>query len=410
MIYIIIIFLFLGLSYVYDYRGKEQNRLFWWIFMLVLLICVAGFRYQMGADSIRYEKYYEESPTLGRLKLSDFQNSRFAPFYVLLTSICRTISSEFMLMQFVEAIVVNGVFFLFIWRQTKHIFIGGFLYFFFLYIMLNMQVLREAFAVSIFLLSWPYFVSGKWLKYYLCCLLAFMFHVSSIVLFVLPLINLPIIRELFVFGKRTWVIVPVVLIISFSISYFLFDFIKVLAITESMVERANAYSKDQLGGNVLNVMGSAGQFTRFILYPLIAMYFLKKNRSAAQSDSKDAIAMERMSLVAIYAATMTIGVFILNRYIHYFEIFALLQVANWTYSEFKGSGRKISLNFAYWMFILLPLFSVQYYMEYNAYVNKTRTLKNIDMYWPYSNQFDREISDTRKKAIENSQRYFGSYR
>lgn len=404
MIYLTIIFLFLALSYVYDYRGKEQNRMFWWIVMLVLLICVAGFRYKMGEDSIRYEKYYADTHTLGQLKGSDFTNTRYAPLFIFINSLCRTITPEFMLLQFLEAIVVNSVFFFFMWRHTKHIFICGLLYFFFLYIMLNMQVLREAFAVSIFLLSWPYFVTGKWLKYYLCCGVAFLFHISSIVLFLLPLIFVPGIRGLFVFGKRTLIILPLIIAISLSINYFFFNFIKVIAITESIAERANMYSKDELGGNTLNLMGSIGQFIRFILYPLVAMYFLRQKRNGAHRKSKDVPAMERMALVAIYVAAMSIGVSILVRYIHYFDIFALIQVANWVYGTIKVNGRHIGLNFAYWVFILVPLFSLQYYVEYNAKANETGTIRNIDMYWPYSNQIDRDISASRKKAIEHSQR------
>lgn len=406
MIYIIIIFLFLGLSYVYDYRGKEQNRLFWWIVMLVLLICVAGFRYQMGEDSIRYEKYYADTHTWSQLKMSDFTNTRYAPFFVLFNSLCRTITPEFMLLQLLEAMVVNTVFFMFIWKHTRHIFLCGLLYFFFLFIMLNMQVLREAFAVSIFLLSWPFFVSGKWLKYYLCCIAAFLFHISSVVLFLLPIIFVPGIRELFVFGKRTLIILPAIIILSFSINYFFFDFIKLIAITESIAERASTYSKDELGGNTLNIMGSVGQFIRFILYPLVAMYFLRLKSRAPHRKSKDVPAMERMALVAIYVAAMSLGVAILIRYIHYFDIFALIQVSKWVYGSIKINGRYMVLNFAYWMFILFPLFFTQYYMEYNAKANQSGTIRNIDMYWPYSNQIEREISTSRKKAIEHSQRYF----
>lgn len=373
--------------------------------MLIVLICVSGFRYQMGGDSIRYEKYYADTPLIYRLGLRDFQGTRFAPLYIILSSLCRTVTSEFMLLQFVEAIVVNGVFFLFIWKHTRHIFFGGLLYLFFLYITLNMQVLREAFAVSVFLMSWPYFASQQWLKYYLCCLVAFFFHVSSIVLFVLPMINLPVVRELFVFGKRTLIIVPIVLAISFSIQFFLYDFIKLIAVTETMSERANVYSKDELGGNTLNILGGLGQMTRYVLYPLVAMYFIRSRNLGLSRKTKEEVAMERMAMVGVYAATMCIGVTILIRYVNYFEIFALIKVADWVFTGFRVNSRVIALNFVYWMFIMLPLFGAQYYMEYYATVNKTGTLRNIDMYWPYSNQFDREVTPTRKKAIENSQRF-----
>ena len=116
--------------------------------------------------------------------------------------------------------------------------------------------------------------------------------------------------------------------------------------------------------------------------------------------------MERMALLAVYVASMSIGVAILVRYIHYFYIFALLQIANWVYGRIMVNRRRMSLNFVYWIFILIPLFSIQYYVEYNAKANRSGTIRNIDMYWPYSNQISREISTSRKRAIEYTQRTF----
>ena len=406
MIYILIIFLFLGLSYVYDYRGKERNRTFWWMVMLVLLICVAGFRYQMGQDSIRYEKYFAETPVISHLSLSDFKNTRFAPLYIILSSICRTITPEFMLLQFVEAITINCIIFMFIKRHTHHIFFCGLLYFFFLYVVLNMQVLREAFAVGIFLLSWPYMESRQWLKYYALCVVAFFFHVSALALFLLPLIFVPGIRELFVFGKRTWIILPVLIAVSFLIKIYFFDFIKLIALTETMAERANVYSKDDMGGNMLNLMGVAGLLFRYVLYPLIALYFIKRNAAASGEGRREVTAFERVTMAGLYVVALSVGVMIFIRYINYFEIFALITIANWAFTSFRSNGRAVVLNFAYWIIITVPLLSAQFYLEYMQSFNKTNTVKYLDMFWPYSNQIDREIAPNRKKAIEMILRKF----
>ena len=50
-----------------------------------------------------------------------------------------------------------------------------------------MEILRETLAICVFLLSLKYFFSNKWLKYYILCFIAFMFHLSAILLFFLPL-------------------------------------------------------------------------------------------------------------------------------------------------------------------------------------------------------------------------------
>lgn len=405
MIYLVIILSFLVLSYIYDYRGKEKNRLLWWIIMLIVLICVSGFRYQMGQDSIRYEKYYEDCPPIDRLSWKNFQNTRFAPLYIILSSICKTLTSEFMLLQFIEAIVVNSVFCWFIWKHTKHIFFGGLLYFIFLFIVLNMQVLREAFAVSVFLISWPYFESRKWLQYYLFCVVAFFFHVSALVLFLLPLVFVPGIRELFVFGKRTIIILLILLVVSFLIQLYLFDFVQLIALTETMAERASVYSKDELGGNRLNIMGAVGLLGRYVVYPLIAMYFLRKARGNKVRKAAEVPAFERVTLVGLYAVSMSVGVMILSRYVNYFEIFALIMIADWVFTKIYINKRLIILNYVYWLMLLTPLFAVQFYVEYWMKLNKSGTIRYMDMFWPYSNQFDKDISPNRKKAIEYTRKY-----
>ena len=102
MLYIFILLLiFIGI-YQYDYRHVDRGRLFYWILLLIIFICLAGFRYRMGTDSINYETTYERDiPTLDRLKLMDFYDLRYMPGYILLASVSRTISNEFMLLQFI---------------------------------------------------------------------------------------------------------------------------------------------------------------------------------------------------------------------------------------------------------------------------------------------------------------------
>ncbi len=402
MIYIAIISTFLILSYAYDYRGREKHRLFWWLLMLLVLICLAGFRYQMGGDSARYERYYEDSPKLSELRPGDFRHTRFAPLYIIFSSLCRSITPEFMLLQFIEAIIVNAIFFRFIWKNTRHVFFCGFLYFIFLYIILNMEVIREAFAVSVFLLSWPLLEKRRWIPYYAMCVLAFFFHMSAIALFLIPVIFLPGIRELFVFGKRTLIIIPILIALSFVIKYFLFDFIRLIAVTESMAERASTYSRNELGGNTLNVMGAVGGIVRYSLYPLIALYFLKERDNGERRKGKDAPLMERMALVGIYASTLSIGVMILIRYVNYFEIFALIVMARWFFTGVWFRGKLVRLNFVYWMVIAAPLVFTQFYVEYWTTMNRSGTIRIIDKYLPYSSQFDQEMPQKRKRAIELS--------
>ncbi len=402
MIYLIIIIAFLVLSYCYDYQNYQKGRNTWWLIMLILLICVAGFRYKMGSDSVRYENEYNQLPTFTSLNVRDFINSRYAPLYVVLCAICRSITREFVLLQIVVAIFVNTVFFRFLYRNTHKIFIAGFFYFVFLYLMLNMQVLREAIAVSFFLLGWKAFAKNKWLVYYAYVTVAFLFHVSSILLFLLPLIKLRWIREMFIFGKRSWIIVPLMLALSFGIKFFLFDFVQAIAMTESMSERAQTYAEDDLGGATMNIFGTLGWLVRSICYPLISLYYLKRMGADRNPYFRQ---IEMMCMLSIYFGELAVGVTILNRYLNYFMVFQFLIMSYFMYTRsFDILRFKLRLRFVGWMMLLVPLLGVVFYIDYNAKVNRSGNLKSYDMYYPYSNQFDKEVAPNRRRAINYSRR------
>lgn len=402
MIYLAIIIGFLALSYCYDYREFQRGRLMWWIIMLVVLILVSGLRYRMGADSIRYENTYDELPTLSTLDSRDFSTSRFAPLYVLLCAVCRSISRDFVVLQMVVAIFVNTVFFLFIYRNTRKIFITGFLYFIFLYIMLNMQVLREAIAVSFFLLGWKYYVKNNWILYYCFAATAFFFHVSAVVLFILPVLKLPKVSDFFTFGKKSWIILPSILILSFVIRLFFFDMVQALAFTEAISERAQTYSEDELGGETLNIKGTLGWLFRTCIYPLVGLYLLKKNGKEYSYKTRQ---IEIICMAGVYVSILCLGVMILQRYLNYFMIFEFIILSYVIYEPYLNIGRaKIRLKYLGWITALAPLICFVMYFDYGAKLNRSGTLRAYDMYYPYSNQFDREIAPNRKRAINYNRR------
>lgn len=402
MIYLIPTILFLVLIYFYDYRGKSSGRLTWWIVMCVGLICIGGFRYKMGIDSIKYENYFTWLHPIQELNAGDFRHTRFSPLYIVLSSLCRSLTSEFMIMQFVVSTIINVTVFRFLWQNTRHVFFAAFLYWIFLFLNLNMEVLREALAVSVFLWAWPFYRSSRWLWWYVAAVVAFFFHVSSIVLFILPLLWLPGVRTLFRFGPQAIVMCLLSAGIAFAINHWFFDFVRLVAVTENMAERAVVYSRTELSGNTLNIFGALGQIVRFVLYPLLALWFLKKHREG-EEPSEAWQKKELLALTGIYVAMATLGITILQRYNNYFLFFSFIVTADWAFTSFKTGVRWIQVRFIYWMFLFLPLFGFQFNSYFNN-MNPSGTIRTYMMYYPYSNQFEREIAPDRARAIRYSRR------
>lgn len=405
MIYFIVLAALLFLSYRYDYCKKSQGRLFSYLVMFAVLVLIAGLRYRIGTDSVRYERYYEEFPYIWELRKNYFLKVRFEPGFVILMSLCKSITSDFTFFQFVCAIVTNSAVFYFIYKNTRHIFFGIFLYSFILYTQLNFEVLREAFAVSIFLLAWIPLKRNNLLVYYLLILLAITFHVGSTLCLLCPLFFIPGLNYFFTFGKRTLFICIGILAIGFTMNYLFFDFIKLLSISASITDRATAYSKNELGGSTLNLFGALGTSIRWVIYPLVSMYFINyrtiKKHGKLSSDLKR---LEALSLMSVYIGLISIPIQILFRFNDYFFFFSIAIISSFIFSQLTFKHKTYKLNFLYWIILLIPLFYIQARGQI-AGVNNSGSLKAYMSYYPYASRLDRE-EDRHREAIF---RYYKSW-
>lgn len=111
MLYIFIWLLLLVLSYQYDYLRREKNKSFCYVVILILFILIAGLRYRMGVDSIRYERGFMNYPTIDDLSAHDFIYSSHQPLYLIFCSFVRFLSDEFWVMQMLHSLLVNVVVF-----------------------------------------------------------------------------------------------------------------------------------------------------------------------------------------------------------------------------------------------------------------------------------------------------------
>lgn len=400
MIYLIPVLAVLAGCYIYDYRRRTDGKFLLWIILLITFICIAGFRYRMGGDTIQYNIYFEKLPTLNRLSAINFAENRYAPGFIALCSFCKTIVNDFMLVQFVVSLIVNSVVFYFFWKNTKNPFFALFLYSFLLYLALNMEVLREALAVSCFLLAWPFFRDGKWIYYLCCCAIALLFHISAIVLFLLPLICVPGIKFFFKFGVRTWFVCGFLLAFSFLISYFFFDFIKMIAITDNMMERADAYANNVWGGShSLNISGFITKTIKYILYPALAMYFINESRKNKIENDSSLEKKEALAVTSIYISIVSVSILILQRYNNYLLFFPFLLISDWMFSTFKVGAKKVKMGFVSGMIIILPLIILSFTTFYFQPINKEGTIRTYMLYYPYTSGFDKALDPDREKLI-----------
>lgn len=401
MVYLFALILILIGVARYDYLRFERGKLFYIVLLFLVLVCISGFRYRLGSDSVAYSRFFDRTPTLMELRPIYFDQSRFAAGFVLFTSFCKTISGEFAFMQFLLSLILNSVVFRFFYKNTKHFFFAVLLYYFFLYTDLNFEVLREMLSVSVFLLAWPFFREGKWLWYYGMCILASFFHLSAFFLFLLPVICIPGVNNLFKYGKRTFIIGIFVLAIGFAINHYFIDFIRLIAFSEAVDSRADLYSKSKMGGsNSLNIAGIIMTILRLVLYPCLAMYALNKIKAREIINSLSFQKIENLSIASIYISLLSITVFILMRFNNYLLFFPILLISDWVFTEIYVSNKRIRLQFVSWFIFFLPLFVSQFYSLYFYKIGHSGIWHSYMKYYPYESIFTNELDRDREKIIK----------
>lgn len=404
MIYIIILILILIGIYRYDYREIRIGNLAYWILVCTILILIAGLRYRLGTDTIVYMRHYENLHPITKLTAGDLQNSRFAPGYIILTSAFKALSPDFVYYQFFHALVFNTVVFYFIYKNSRNKFFGLLIYFIYLYFIMSFQQMREALAVAIFLLAWPAFRDGKWIWWYISALFAVTFHVSASIMFILPIICLPGIRQMFVFGKRTIFVCLGIMFLAITIHAMFFKYIELLALSESITERAEAYDKSELGSSTFNIVGATVFLFQYILYPILALIF---TRTRNKKKSLNRFNKEKgFVLMSIYVSIFTIYIAIIGRFNNYFFFFTIVFLSSWVFQTLKVNGKRYRLKFIAWMILFVPMFTVAIYNTYYISVNKSGNLKIYMFYYPYNSVLDEGRDANREKAMSIMMRRF----
>lgn len=356
MIYFIVTFILIFFSYHFDYRNQKKGKQAAYYIVILMFILVAGLRYRIGVDSIRYEAQYLSLPTFIELLSFDFSSVRAEPGYVILNSIARSFSDSFVAMQFLHATFVNIAILHFFKTHTTKIFSASLLYFIFPFMYLNYmcEVMRESCAVVCFLTGWIYFKKRQWLKYYFFAILATLFHVSGFVTLFLPLLYLPGLRSFFVLDKRMIFVLITTFLIGGAINVWLFDYIQALTFFDSLQDKAEMYADSDLSGMTVNIKGILAMFIP-ILYPWISFLLICKKNGGSEINRE----LEFMLAICFIFIVLSIPIALAYRYTNYFYPFAIITICNCLFQPVSFCHKIRQFAFRAWILILFPLISFE---------------------------------------------------
>jgi len=188
LVYLVVLFtIFFCIWLGSKYPGQKTNRVCA-VFCCFLMVLVAGFRYRVGTDSLLYQDLYGFYPTIGQLTHQKIFSSRWSPLFVVWFSFWRTLSSSFVLYQFVYAIILTHAVYLTLRQNTRLVLFGLALYFVYAFPYFTFDICREGLAMSVFLYAFYFLRKEKIFLYYLIVVPAYFIHPGAFCVWFVPLL------------------------------------------------------------------------------------------------------------------------------------------------------------------------------------------------------------------------------
>ena len=373
------------MSVRYDILRKKAGREQWYKLLLVALVLVAGLRWRLGVDTPNYIfSFYYTIPDFRHLTFEDIDATK--PMWILLNSIVKSLGGRFYIVQIIQAIIVNVLYFLYIRKHSKYIFTCVLFFFLYCYTNQNMEEMKASISVVLCLFGNDYVLEKKWMRAYVLYTLAVLFHISAFLILLTPLF----------IHLRFNVTGTFVLIASFFLGYILQanlgDYLAMLdAADETIANRAQLYAESerylQQGGNVFFYIV---HIIPFILYSVICYFYTKR-----KGLDKQILQLEPFLMCGLVCIVFQMNVQIFYRYVHFYAIYLVLFFAqsfcDMILRDKKSNG---GTSYAKSMLIFLPL---MFCMLYSYNVKYMR-------YYPYSSVIERSVDRQREMHYINCNR------
>ena len=373
MLYILILLYILICIVHFDLNANVRYRFTCYFFLLFILVLLSTIAYRIGTDANTYQYDYQYIKPIYNISLDYlFEFEKYQPGYVLFLTLCKAISPSYYFFKFIYSVIINGAIFYFINNNTRYIFLAVFSYVLGSYMYFNFEIFREGMAVATFLLSLKYYYRHQWMKYLMIALLAFSFHSSAVILFVLPLFsnikinNTTLLLSICVFS---------ILIIASSMVKPLVE--QTLALFETFNENYSSYLDSEKYGESTLSISRLFNYAMNILFPLFML------RQFVKTNSLKPYYVFMLVSIGIYIISQIIPIFYrFNNYFRYFSIIFYIDIFRYLSSSFRQRNFIfIALSICYISLSLRPYFaeiddtgiqSFHRYYPYSSIIDKTR--------------------------------------
>jgi hypothetical protein len=336
----------------------------------------------VGGDSLFYENYFEYMPTLKEV-LDFLQNDNYLnyqPLWVLLVSVSKTVFNHVVFFHFLHSILFNVALFFFLKRYTDRpfavllIFFSSLIYFYF-----SFEIQRQTMAIAVFLLSIRYLEERKWLIYFSMTLVAYFFHVSAVILFILPLFNMLKFRMVYLY---------LVLAISFVMFFFRFELLEIIKpvlVNDYFKLKMQAYSEKQFS--------SLGFWSFFSVRVLLFLPLMLYNLKQLKQESRFNWFYPAFLFISVLAQFF-VGA---ERLLNFLMPVYLVLVVEFFFHDYKLIEKKVLRLFIAGT-VVLHIFFI---MNYKLFTVNEYGQRYISVFFPYNSVICPEINEERELFYKN---------
>ncbi len=392
MIYIGIIILIVYGIVKYDiYSSNKYRKTFFKLIFLVLWF-LAAFRYRIGNDTADYMYEYMHSLAISDYSWDNiFGNINRRPGWNILIGICKQIGNDYVIFQLFHSTFVNYTIYCLIKKYSPKIYISTFVYFILFYTNLCFDAMREALAVAVFLWSINSFIRNKWIQYYLIAYIASLFHISSVIVFILPLVKL--LRP----TKVVLICIFVCCCILLTTYQFINEYLLQLQIWGEVGDfgsKATGYLSNenyQFNGTLISVIKAA---ITGVLIPFSFVYYYYTKKEDCSNW------LIQINIIYILLNILNVGAPLFYRFQSYICIIYVILISKCCF--YLLAEKKLHLltrQFA--IFVILICISYYPIKRYFMPFPLKPEIMNYRLYSPYKTVFSKEIDITRESMRDH---------
>ena len=384
--------------YHYDIKGNEIRKDFWYGFTLFVLVMISGLRYRIGGDTINYMySYYHQIPYIWEISFIDIDALPFEPLYCFFCSVVKSLGVKFFVFQFLHAIFVNGLILAYIKKHGDYPFTCVLFYFIWMYALYNFEEMRSSMSLAVCLYANDYLIEKKWIKCFLLFIVGCLFHYSTILLLITPLL-------LFL---RMNIIGGVFLMLAFLAGFILQknfgDYLMLLDLNSTISDRAYSYtqqefyfeSRTSLRGFIIGTLP-------YFIYAVLSSKYLKKYKTRNSMKESGLLRFQPFFMIGMIFVLISVPMPISYRYVRFYILYFILFFSNYFVGLIRYNG-KLAINLALLraFVIFLPLFNIisHIYRDPIRESSNTKKFYPYEKYIPYSSVIEKSTSDRREKLF-----------